>query len=151
MRIVLFLILFLITASSNAEIIKPDPTIKPIDVILIQLKALQNNNDPFENAGITQTWEFAHPNNRMYTGPLSNFIRMLNTPSYSMMLDHLEHKILPVQENEYISYFFVELVDLKGSKYGFQWSVSKVNNEGKFKDCWMTSGVSQPMPLAESA
>ena len=49
--------------------IKPDPSISAKDVISIQLKALQINNSPFEDAGIEQTWEFAHPNNRKFTGP----------------------------------------------------------------------------------
>ena len=32
--------------------IKPDPSISAKDVISIQLKALQTNNTPFEDAGI---------------------------------------------------------------------------------------------------
>jgi len=131
--------------------IKPDPSISAKDVISIQLKALQINNSPFEDAGIEQTWEFAHPNNRKYTGPLNNFIRMLKNPSYSMMLDHLEHNIIPVGEEETVSYYFVELTDINGKKYGFEWTVKKVIENGKYKDCWMTIGVSTPMPLSQAS
>ena len=152
MQKILYVVLFvLISLNLNAEMIKPDPSISAKDVISIQLKALQINNSPFEDAGIEQTWEFAHPNNRKYTGPLNNFIRMLKNPSYSMMLDHLEHNIIPVEEEETVSYYFVELTDINGKKYGFEWTVEKVIENGKYKDCWMTIGVSTPMPLSQAS
>ena len=96
MRIIFLIFLILISFSLKADMIKPNSSIKALDVILIQLKALQNNDFPFENAGIEQTWEFAHPNNRAFTGPLDNFIRMIKNPSYSMMLNHLNHEIIPI-------------------------------------------------------
>ena len=142
---------FLISLNINADMIKPDPTISAKDVISIQLKALQINNSPFEDAGIRQTWEFAHPNNRKFTGPLDNFINMIKNPSYSMMIDHLEHNIIPVEEQETSSYYFVELTDVNGKKYGFEWTVEKVSENGEFKDCWMTVGVSRPMPLSQAS
>ena len=145
------IIFFLISLNINAEMIKPDPTISAKDVISIQLKALQLNNSPYEDAGIEQTWEFAHPNNRKFTGPLNNFIRMIKNPSYSMMIDHMDHKIIPVEEKETTSYYFVELTDVNGKKYGFEWTVEKVSENGEFKDCWMTVGVSRPMPLSQAS
>ena len=145
------IIFLLYSLNINAEMIKPDPTISAKDVISIQLKALQINNSPFEDAGIEQTWEFAHPNNRKFTGPLNNFIRMIKNPSYSMMIDHLEHNIIPVEEKETSSYYFVELTDVNGKKYGFEWTVEKVIENGEFKDCWMTVGVSRPMPLSQAS
>ena len=152
MQKILYIILFfLISLSINAEMIKPDPTISAKEVISIQLKALQINNSPFEDAGIEQTWEFAHPNNRKFTGPLNNFIRMIKNPSYSMMIDHMDHKIIPVEEKETTSYYFVELTDVNGKKYGFEWTVEKVSENGEFKDCWMTVGVSRPMPLSQAS
>ncbi len=150
-KILYIILFFLISLNLNAEMIRPDPSISAKDVISIQLKALQINNSPFENAGIEQTWEFAHPNNRKFTGPLNNFIRMIKNPSYSMMIDHLEHNIIPVEEQETSSYYFVELTDVNGKKYGFEWTVEKVTENGEFKDCWMTVGVSRPMPLSQAS
>ena len=150
-KIILYLLLLTLSNTLHADMIKPDPSISPKEVISIQLIALQNNDLPFNDAGIEQTWEFAHPDNRAFTGPLDNFIRMLKNPSYVMMIDHLEHKIIPVQEQEMNSYYFVELIDSNGKKFGFEWTVEKVNQNGKFKDCWMTVGVSQPMPLSQAS
>ena len=150
-KIILYLLLLTLSNTLYADMIKPDPSISPKEVISIQLIALQNNDLPFNDAGIEQTWEFAHPDNRAFTGPLDNFIRMIKNPSYVMMIDHLEHKIIPVQEQEINSYYFVELIDSNGKKFGFEWTVEKVNQNGKFKDCWMTVGVSQPMPLSQAS
>tara|TARA_B100001093_G_scaffold505734_1_gene563535 strand:+ start:204 stop:662 length:459 start_codon:yes stop_codon:yes gene_type:complete len=150
-KIILYLLLLTLSNTLYADMIKPDPSISPKEVISIQLIALQNNDLPFNDAGIEQTWEFAHPDNRAFTGPLDNFIRMLKNPSYVMMIDHLEHKIIPVQEQEKSSYYFVELIDSNGKKFGFEWTVEKVNLNGEFKDCWMTVGVSQPMPLSQAS
>ena len=67
------LIFFIIINISNADLIKPQPAIKPLEVLLIQLNSLKNNNIPYADAGIEQTWEFAHPNNKLMTGPLNKF------------------------------------------------------------------------------
>ena len=53
--------IILVSTSLLAEIKKPSPDIKPEDVIKIQLSSLMKNNEPYLNAGIEQTWEFAHP------------------------------------------------------------------------------------------
>ena len=134
-----------------ADLVKPNPDIKPDEVITIQLKALKENNSPYKDAGISQTWEFAHPQNRQYTGPLSNFTLMMNSDSYSLMLNHIDHNIIFVSKDDITANYFVELTDKTGDKFGFTWTVKKVLNEGKLKDCWMTTGVSQPLPLAKSA
>ena len=150
MRIILFLYIFLIGETVKAELLKPSPNLQPEKIISIQLNALKDNNNPYLNSGIEQTWEFAHPSNRKFTGPLSNFKNMMYSSSYVIMLDHLKHKIILVSKQVNISYFFIELTDKMGNEFGFQWTVEKVTINGKFKDCWMTSGVSQPLPLEKS-
>ncbi len=144
------ILICLVFSTSNAELLKPEPSIKPSEVISIQLTALQTNSTPFENAGIAQTWEFAHPNNREYTGPLKNFTKMMYSSSYQIMLDHQSHNITLVAEEEDMAFFFIELTDRIGNEYGFQWTLQKVLTDGQFYDCWMTIGVSRPISLAQS-
>ena len=77
MRIISTIIfIILLPTSLFAELQKPTPDIKPEDVVKIQLSSLMNNNQPYLNAGIEQTWEFAHPSNRAFTGPIQRFTRM---------------------------------------------------------------------------
>ena len=151
MKTFVLIIFFIYFDTVKAEILKPNPSLEPDEVISIQLLALKNNNDPYKNAGIEQTWEFAHPTNRIFTGPLSHFINMMYSDGYSIMLEHRQHEIVLVKIDTNISYFFVELMDKSNDMYGFQWIVEKVLIEGDFKDCWMTKGVSLPILLNKSA
>ena len=82
--IFVFAIMFIVTAP--ADVIKPNNGIEPYQVVKIQLRSLKKNDDPFKNAGIEQTWEFAHPNNRKFTGPFEKFKNMLKGEGYSMLL-----------------------------------------------------------------
>jgi hypothetical protein len=74
---ILFIVIIILTISSNsfAELVKPNNTIEPILVVKIQLKGLMNNDEPNKDSGIKQTWEFAHPNNKKYTGPIEKFTK----------------------------------------------------------------------------
>ena len=151
MKVLIILFAIFISDIAFAELLKPNPALKSIEVISIQLNALKDNNNPYLNAGVVQTWEFAHPSNRKYTGPLENFVKMMSSPSYFIMLDHTDHNIISVSERDFITHFFVEITDKEGNKFGFTWTLEKVIIESKFKDCWMTTAVSQPLPLAKSA
>ena len=144
-----FIILF--STSLLAELLKPTPEINPEEVVKIQLSSLMNNNEPYLNAGIEQTWEFAHPSNRAFTGPIKRFTQMMYAPSYAVMLDHKKHNIIEVKLDKNIAYFFIELTSTDGKIFGFKWTLEKVKEEGGFKDCWMTTAVSTPMPLSTSS
>ena len=144
-----FIILF--STSLLAELLKPKPEINPEQVVKIQLSSLMNNNEPYLNAGIEQTWEFAHPSNRAFTGPIQRFTQMMYAPSYAVMLDHKKHEIIEVKLENNIAYFFIELTSIDGKMFGFRWTLEKVKEEGGFKDCWMTTAVSTPMPLSTSS
>ena len=140
----------LLNLSVYAELLSPNINLNPKEVIKIQLKALMNNNLPYKDAGITQTWEFAHPQNRAFTGPLSNFTLMMKSDSYSIMIDHTSHNIILVSKEYDVSNYFVELTDKIGNKFGFTWTLQKVLIDSEFKDCWMTTGVSDSIYLGET-
>ena len=89
----LSIIIFLINFSfAKSETIKPSINIKPAQVIKIQLQGLMKNDAPYRDKGIEQTWEFAHPSNQRFTGPLSKFKEMIKGDSYSMLLNHIGHE-----------------------------------------------------------
>ena len=151
MKVLIILFAIFISDITLAELLKPNPSLKSIEVVSIQLNALKDNNNPFLNAGVAQTWEFAHPSNRKYTGPLENFTKMMYAPSYVIILNHTDHNIIYVSVRDFIAHYFVEMTDKEGNKFGFTWTLEKVREESEFKDCWMTTAVSQPLPLAKSA
>ena len=145
------LILLLISISiSKAELIIPSSAIKPAEVVKIQLTGLQNNDSRFKDSGIEQTWNFAHPNNRRVTGPLDNFKRMLKGDSYQMMIDHLSHTITQLGSSDKWAQFEVVILDKNKIYHKFNWQVEKYTLDGVLKDCWLTTMVSNPIPLGSS-
>ena len=145
----LFLTVFIFT-NLKAELIKPNSKIEPYNVVKIQLSSLMKNNFPIKDSGIKQTWEFAHPNNQKYTGPLEKFKIMLKGESYKMLLNHLDHKIITIKESNAIVDYEVTVLDVEKKYYKFNWRVEKYILDGDLKDCWLTTMVSQPIPLGSS-
>ena len=136
--------------SSNAEILKPNSNIKPLEVVKIQLSGLQTNDLEYKDSGIEQTWNFAHPNNKKVTGPLSNFKRMIKGDAYQMMLDHLSHTVTELGSSDKWAQFEVIILDKNKIYHKFNWQVEKYTQDGVLKDCWLTTMVSNPIPLGSS-
>ena len=146
-----FLIIFFITIStSNAELLKPNSNIKPSEVVKIQLLGLQNNNKVFNDSGIEQTWNFAHPINKQATGPLDRFKEMLKSNNYQMMINHISHTITQVKRGDDWVQFEVIILDKEKIYHKFNWQVEKFIDDGPLKDCWLTTMVSSPEPLGSS-
>tara|TARA_B100001173_G_scaffold69872_1_gene59334 strand:- start:281 stop:754 length:474 start_codon:yes stop_codon:yes gene_type:complete len=145
------LALLLISISiSKAELLKPSSLIKPDEVVKIQLSGLQKNDSNFKDSGIEQTWNFAHPNNKKVTGPLDNFKRMIKGDSYQMMIDHLSHTITRLGSSDKWAQFEVVILDKDKIYHKFNWQVEKYTEDGQLKDCWLTTMVSNPIPLGSS-
>ena len=145
------LILFFFSISfSKAELLSPNSTISPKEVVKIQLTGLQQNDLDYKDSGIEQTWKFAHPNNKRVTGPLDNFKRMIKSNSYQMMIDHLSHTITEVGSSDKWAQFEVIILDKEKIYHKFNWQVEKYTEEGPLKDCWLTTMVSSPMSLGSS-
>ena len=140
----------ILLSSSTAEILKPSSNIRPSEVVKIQLNGLQKNDLDFKDSGIEQTWNFAHPNNKKVTGPLPNFKRMIKGDSYQMMLDHLSHTITELGSSDKWAQFEVIILDKNKIYHKFNWQVEKYTQDGMLKDCWLTTMVSNPIPLGSS-
>ena len=144
-------IFFLLKISvASAEIIKPSIGIKPARVIQIQLEGLKKNDTPNKDRGIKQTWEFAHPSNQRFTGPLSRFKKMIKGDSYNMLLNHLSNNIVEMYRDENKAVYEVTVLDTNKKYFKFRWEVEKFLDKGPLNNCWLTTLVSQPIPLGSS-
>tara|TARA_Y100000590_G_scaffold430447_1_gene544053 strand:- start:3 stop:500 length:498 start_codon:yes stop_codon:yes gene_type:complete len=148
--VIIFMAIMFIVTTANAELIKPNTTIKPDQVVLIQLNGLRKNDEPNVDSGIKQTWEFAHPLNKKYTGPLPEFMNMLKSESYNMLLNHIDNNIVEVFRSNNKLGFEVTILGKDKNYYKFQWVVEKYYKEGPLKDCWLTTMVSNPISLGSS-
>ncbi|NQW00679.1 MAG: DUF4864 domain-containing protein [Rhodospirillales bacterium] len=150
-RFVLALSLLLVwSAPLLAEgVLTPDPRLTPEQVIDIQLRSLQHNDEPMTDAGIFQTWIFAHPDNKQATGPLARFAQMIKSPHYRNMINHRRHSIEAVVQTASRALFAVRLVAADGQKLAFQWELRKVE-QGEHAGSWMTTLVSPPLRVGDS-
>ena len=140
---------FIFTNIANAELIKPNISLKPFDVLMIQLESLKDNNKPYKDAGIEQAWEFAHPINKKSTGPLEKFKKMIYSDSYKILISHENNKSIVLKKSQNKLIYKVYVLSKDKKKYYYIWKIEKVNQQGKFKDCWMTTAVSEPIYLGE--
>tara|TARA_B110000444_G_scaffold253398_1_gene284200 strand:- start:519 stop:923 length:405 start_codon:yes stop_codon:yes gene_type:complete len=111
-----YLILIIVLNFTNflyADIIKPAENLTAYDVVKIQLIALKNNNKPSKNTGIKQTWIFAHPENKKYTGPYERFEKMLLGNQYNLLLNHDSHRIELIMKSKDTYIYNIELISKK--------------------------------------
>jgi hypothetical protein len=140
----------LVTAPAfAADVLLPDPTLSPAEVIAIQLSALQANDTPEPDAGIAQTFAFAHPDNRRVTGPLPRFAQMIKGPRYEVLLNHRAHEIREVASTDDEAAFAVIVTSRTGEVVGFRWAVARVAG-GEHAGAWMTIAVSPPVPVGNA-
>ena len=144
------LFFFLNISFLKADLLIPNNSILPAEVVKIQLVALMNNDKKFEDSGIEQTWNFAHPNNKKNTGPLPNFKMMIKGNSYQMLLNHISHTITELGSSKNWAQFEVVILDKEKIYHKFNWQVEKFTLEGPLQDCWLTTMVSSPEPLGSS-
>mgnify|MGYP001213828935 CR=1 FL=1 len=149
-KVFLIIIYFVSLNSAFSDVLKPNDTIKPKQVVKIQLDGLKKNDNSYKDKGIEQTWEFAHPSNKIFTGPLERFKKMLKGESYKMLLNHKNHKIEEVYSEENLVVFEVMVVDNEKKYYKFRWQVEKYLDTGPLENCWLTTMVSAPIPLGSS-
>ena len=147
-KIIAILLITFFSSSLHAELIKPNKELDPYDVIKIQLNALQDNDD--KDNGIKQTWEFAHPNNQRFTGPLDNFTKMIKGESYKMLIGHIGHEISEIDNDDKRALYEVIILGPDKKYFKFRWQVEKFLEDGPLKNCWLTTVVSQPIPMGSS-
>ena len=148
--IFVILISLLLTNFAKADLIKPNSGIEPIQVVKIQLRGLKNNDQLYKDGGIEQTWEFAHPKNRKFTGPLTKFKSMIKGDDFSMLLNHKEHKVKEVFLSDDVATFEVIVLNSDKEYFKFKWQVEKFKKDGTLKNCWLTTAVSSPISIGSS-
>lgn len=119
---------------------QPRPDLSPDEVIRIQLDALREN-DTGNDTGIATAFNFASPGNRVYTGPLSRFKQIVRNPVYNVMLNHKRAEYDPVLVSGTIAQQRVMITGEASQTVIYTFTLSR-QREAKYRDCWMTDGVS---------
>jgi len=142
-KYLILIIIFSFTEYLYADVIKPAENLTAYDVVKIQLIALKNNNKPSKNAGIKQTWIFAHPQNKKFTGPYERFEKMLLSNQYKFLLNHDSHKIKLIMNSKDTYVYNIELISKEKKMYFYKWHLEKSTTD-QCSNCWFTTIVSPP-------
>ncbi|MEM0963344.1 MAG: DUF4864 domain-containing protein [Bacteroidota bacterium] len=139
------LLLPVLVIASRPSDPEPSPDLSPVEVIRIQVEALQNNDEPRPNAGIALAFSFASPENRAATGPLPRFTAMVRGPVYGDMLgfDRAEYSAPVVEGSRAAQLVTLYHNDGREATYVFQLSRQE---GGRYDGCWMTDGVMRRDP-----
>ena len=134
----LFILPFQVWASYDIENAYPEPELKPNDVVKLQLLAMQQNDD--SDFGIEVTFRFASPSNKIQTGPLKRFIRLVRNPSYRPLLNHINATFLELNIQENFAVQDVIITTSNGERIGYRFRLS-IQKGPLYQECWMTDSV----------
>ena len=141
--------LFLIIKNEKAfSNVLPNDIFSASEVIELQMSALQTNSIS-NNAGIYQCWLFAHPENKKYTGPFSNFKNMIANKSYRILLNSVKFKTNLLSKVNDVVKFSVEVDGSDNKRYNLIWILEKAKINDKCLNCWMTTSVTQPQYIGQ--
>ncbi len=118
----------------------PSPVYTPEDVIKIQLRALQHNDDPVGDNGIAVVFTFASPVNQEATGPLIHFAYMIHNPVYEPMLNFQRAEYKPIVIEGDTARQIVRLITEDEETAVFVFSLS-LQWQAPYSGCWMTDSV----------
>jgi len=123
-----------------AQLPRPSVDLQPGDVVRIVIDALAHNDEPYADAGIETTFYFASPANRVITGPLDRFTRMVKSPPYGIMVNHVDSEFSEVVFTGNKAYQMVRLTAANGVVTVFAFRLGR-QLDGEFKGMWMTDAV----------
>lgn len=124
----------------NNEALLPVPSITPQQVVDIQLKAMQQNDHPYEDHGIEVAYRFASPSNKESTGPLADFAALVRHESYHSLLNFQRYGLDDIMIEGDKAIQKVTLIDADDQPVVYYFKLS-IQQESPFTNCWMTDGV----------
>lgn len=116
----------------------PSPALSPEQVVRIQLEALRGNDAT--DRGIAICFRFASPANKLSTGPLSRFARMIKKGAYRLMLEYRHVDYEPIQVLDDVARQRVTLTS-STTAITYVFYLSK-QSQSDCDGCWMTDAVS---------
>jgi hypothetical protein len=130
----------MVTAADAPELPQPNAQLQPGEIVEIVINALGKNDQPFPNAGIQTTFNFASPANRASTGPLDRFVTLVKGPVFGQMVNHLDSTLSQVIVEEDKALCLVQIVDSENatSYYAFRLGLQQ---EGDYAGMWLTEAV----------
>jgi len=119
---------------------QPNEKMQPGEIVEIVVNALAKNDQPFPNAGIETTFNFASPANRAITGPLERFVTLVKGPVFGQMIDHLDSTLSKVVIDGDKAICLVQIVDSENETAYYAFRLGR-QQQGDYAGMWLTEAV----------
>jgi hypothetical protein len=126
----------------NLILPQPNAELQPGDVVQIVINALASNDFPYRDAGIETTFNFASPSNKLQTGPLQNFTKLLKGPTYGQMLNHRDSTLSEVILDDNKAIRLVQIISENNQTLYFAFRLG-LQQQGNYSGMWLTEAVWQ--------
>ena len=118
----------------------PAPDDGPAAALRRQLDALADDDTPTDDAGIETAYNFASPAIRRRTGSYDRFARLLRSPRYAPLVDHIEAVPGPLERDWNDATRRVTVTGPDGRTRTYEFRLSPAGS-GPFRNCWQTDSV----------
>lgn len=129
-----------VAAADAPKLPRPNAELQPGEIVEIVINALGKNDQPFPNAGIQTTFNFASPANRAFTGPLDRFVTLVKGPIYGQMVNHLDSTLSQVVVEDGKAICLVQIVDTENETAYYAFRL-ELQQEGDYAGMWLTEAV----------
>ena len=119
---------------------QPSAHLSPKDVVLSQLEALKNNDNPSENHGIEIIYAFSTPKYRINTGSMERYIFLFQSGDYVPLIKHKDAQVSKHFVDGQEAQFFVEITAQDGKQKKYIFDLTKVKLAGK-REVWLTEAI----------
>jgi len=127
-------------AADAPDLPKPSAVLQPGEVVKIVIEALARNDQPFPDAGIETTFNFASPTNRAHTGPLERFTELVKGPVFGKMINHRDSTLSEVVLEGNKAVRLVQIIGENNETLYFAFRLG-LQQEGDYAGMWLTEAV----------
>lgn len=130
----------------DRELTQPSPEFDPADVVGMQLEALGRFRD--DPLAVDQCYAFASPANRMVTGPMTRFARMVLGGEYRPLVFHEQVLVgVPNVKGDRAA-VLASVIDAERNLSIYCFYLSR-QIDNAHRGCWMTDSVIRVPPMDE--
>jgi hypothetical protein len=126
--------------ADSPEMPRPSSELQPGEVVQIVIDALGKNNYPFTDAGIETAFNFSSPANKVNTGPLERFVKLVKGPVFGKMINHRDSTLSKVVLEGNKALRLVQIVGANNETLYFAFRLG-LQQEGDYAGMWLTEAV----------
>ena len=119
---------------------RPSSELQPGEVVQIVIDALGENDYPFTDAGIETAFNFSSPANKVNTGPLERFVKLVKGPVFGKMINHRDSTLSKVILEGNKALRLVQIVGANNETLYFAFRLG-LQQEGDYAGMWLTEAV----------